>query len=174
MLIGNDLREYGVDLYNPTRFEITLKEGTKYIVSTSKGLESMTDVYGHTISYTENSITHSDGGSITFERGEGNRIEWITDIFGRKIEYIYGEDGMLEKVIRHGNDPVAIGMAYNYTGLDDKITLKEIKAPDGTVLGSFDRTLTAQPHLFVKSTAAQHITALQVARPHSLFRSRRI
>jgi len=44
----------------------------------------------------------------------------------------------------------------------------------GYTLEELDRTLTAQPHLFVKSTAAQHITALQVARPHSLFRSRRI
>jgi hypothetical protein len=43
-LTGSYLREYADDLYRPTRFRITLPEGTKYIVSMNRGLESMTDV----------------------------------------------------------------------------------------------------------------------------------
>ncbi len=49
MLIGNQLREYGVELYNPTRFRITMKDGTQYVVSTQNGLESMTDTNGHSL-----------------------------------------------------------------------------------------------------------------------------
>jgi len=143
MLVENSLRIWGTDLYEPTRFRITLKDGTQYIVSTTKGLESMIDVYGNSVSYSENGISHSSGASISFERGTDNRIEKITDQLGRTIEYYYDADGMLEKVIQKGTEPLAMrtisNLAYASAGFEQPV-LKTIKAPDGTELGSFEYT----------------------------------
>ncbi len=91
MLIGSELREWGVGLYNPTSFRYTRPDGTVFIIS-DKGLESVTDVYGHKIAYNNNGVHHSSGVSIEFTRGADNRIEKITGPYGRQIEYHYTED----------------------------------------------------------------------------------
>ena len=133
MLVNNQLLEYGADPYEPVRFKLTRPDGTVYIVNMETGLESMTDVYGHTITYSEDGITSSSGVGISFERGEGNRIEKITDYFGREITYHYNEEGMLEKAVQTGSVNPYL---HEYVYLGAK--LAAIKAPDGIRLGSFE------------------------------------
>lgn len=141
MLINSKLYQYGTDPFEPSRFKLTKKDGTQYIINTASGLESVTDVYGHTVSYDKNGIHSSSGASISFQRGVGNRIEKITDQLGMTIEYYYDDDGMLEKLVRSGTEPFAVRTLNNYAyakGIFTQPVLKEIKAPDETVLGSFE------------------------------------
>ncbi|GBC61016.1 hypothetical protein DENIS_1976 [Desulfonema ishimotonii] len=139
---GGDLWEYGIRPFEPKRFRLTLPDGRAYVLDTDRGLESMTDVYGRTVSYDNDGIHHSSGVSITFTRGAGNRIETITDGWGREVTYHYGADGTLEKVVQEeGGLPGPIRYLGNYAcqqGMAEKPVLKEIRAPDGTVLGTFE------------------------------------
>ncbi|MDY6905890.1 MAG: PASTA domain-containing protein, partial [Thermodesulfobacteriota bacterium] len=56
MLVGGQLREYGTDLFQPQRFQLTRPDGTVYILNRNTGIERITDIHGHTVEYTENSI----------------------------------------------------------------------------------------------------------------------
>ncbi|MCP4133710.1 MAG: PASTA domain-containing protein, partial [bacterium] len=140
MLLYGRIYDIDMKLYNPKRFRYTDVDGTVYVINTEKGIESITDVYGHAVTYSENGISHSSGISISFERDSSNRIETIKDPFGKEYDYYYGDDGILEKVIERGDGPQLFRMMANYSSckgfMQNKI--KEIKAPDGTALGSFE------------------------------------
>ncbi|MCP4692272.1 MAG: hypothetical protein GY859_29780, partial [Desulfobacterales bacterium] len=139
LLHGSELREWGVNPYTPKRFRYTRPDGTVYIIS-DKGLESVTDVYGHKMTYNNNGIHHSSGMSIEFTRGADNRIEKITGPYGRQIEYHYTEDGMLERVIQVGGEPPQLRLINKYgydLGVFERPVIKSIIAPDGTDLCTF-------------------------------------
>ena len=128
--------------YNPTLFKLTLDDGSVYLFDKEKGLLSMTDPYGHAIAYSDDGISHSSGASLSFERDtSSDRIERIVDELGRTIEYQYGDDGMLEQVIQKGGGSYAARVLENYAynkGLNEVPVLKDIIAPDGTRLGTFE------------------------------------
>ena len=129
------------DPYNPTLFRLTLEDGSVYLFDKEKGLLSMTDPYGHAIAYSDDGISHSSGAILSFERDTENRIERIVDQLGRTIEYRYGEDGMLEQVIQKGGGSYAARVLENYAynmGINEIPVLKDIIAPDGTRLGTFE------------------------------------
>jgi len=141
----------GTDIfvYNPGRFELTRPDGTVYVISTGTGIERMTDSHGHTVDYDEGGVHHTSRdengevrtASIGFERDDTGRIRRITGPDGRETEYHYDENGMLEKVIQVGEGSPTDRMLSNYAyahGAADRPLIKEIKAPDGTVLGSFE------------------------------------
>ncbi len=141
MLVGDRLMQWGTDPYQPVRFRYTKPDGTTYILNTETGIESITDIYGNSITYTSSSITASSGVSISIERGAGDRIERITDPLGRTVEYHYDARGMLEKVVQTGPEPELFRTLarYGYTaGLFGASKLEDIVAPDGTVLGRFE------------------------------------
>ncbi|MCP4138554.1 MAG: hypothetical protein GY754_46780, partial [bacterium] len=141
MLLHGSIYDVDMRLYNPSRFRYTAVDGKIFIINTEKGLESVTDTYGHTISYDDDSIKHSSGATIAIERGTGNRIETISDQLGRTYEYHYNEDGVLDRVVQKGDGPMALRFAgaYSYNmGITEKPVLKAIKAPDGTELGQFE------------------------------------
>ena len=127
--------------YNPTRFKLTLEDGSVYLFDKDKGLLSMTDPYGHAIEYSDDGISHSSGASLSFERDTESRIEQVVDQLGRTIEYQYDDDGMLEQVIQKGGGSYAVKVLENYAyskGVNEVPILKDIIAPDGTYLGTFE------------------------------------
>ncbi len=128
-----------IHLFRPQR---PLNDGSIYIFDTLKGLLSMTDPYGHAIAYSDDGISHSSGASLMFERDTtSERIKRIVDQLGREIEYRYGDDGMLEQVIQKGGGSYAVRVLENYVynkGLNEVPVLKEIIAPDGPRLGTFE------------------------------------
>ncbi len=130
------------DVYSPARFEYTRPDGTVYVISTEKGIESMTDVSGNTVIYGENGITHSSGAGIGFERDTSGRIRTVTDEYGRKTEYHYDENGMLTQVTQSddqsGFAQMLSNCSYSAGTSGSPPVIKEIKAPDGTVLGTFE------------------------------------
>lgn len=136
---GGILTTYDGDIYNPTRFEYTRPDGTVYVIS-ENGIESMTDVNGNTVTYGENGITHSSGAGIGFERDTTGRIKTVTGPHGRKTEYHYDENGVLERVIQPGGESFQERMLANYAyqATGERPLIKEIKAPDVTVLGKFE------------------------------------
>ncbi|MCP4130822.1 MAG: hypothetical protein GY754_07555, partial [bacterium] len=140
MLLHGNIYDIDMRLFNPSRFSYTAVDGTVYVINSKKGIESITDTYGRTVNYNEDGISHSSGISIAFERDSSNRIETVKGPFGKEYEYRYGDDGMLEKVVEKGDGPQLFRMMGNYTyckGFMRK-RIKEIKAPDGKVLGSFE------------------------------------
>ncbi|MGA1840629.1 MAG: RHS repeat-associated core domain-containing protein, partial [bacterium] len=148
LLQADTITDYdGITIYNPKRFKLTTREGTVYVINSETGIESITDQYGHTISYDDAGIHHSSGVSIAFERGVGNRIERIKDPQGRTIEYHYDEEGYLEKIVQNGGmtGQERIMAQYSYAGEGKSLfgdslkrDLRKIIAPDGTELGQFE------------------------------------
>ena len=138
---GGTLMDWEGTEYAPTRFKLTLEDGTMYIINQQTGIESITDPYGHQISYSDTQIAHSSGDVLSIERDTSNHIERITDQLGRTIEYHYDENGMLEQVIQHGEGSYATRVLEHYAyqqGVAEQPVLKDILAPDGTRLGTFE------------------------------------
>ncbi|MCP4398254.1 MAG: RHS repeat protein [bacterium] len=110
----------------------------------------MTDPYGHAIASSDDGISHShstgsgqaSGASLVFERDTtSERIERIVNQLGREIEYRYGDDGMLKQVIQKGEGPYAAKVLESYVyqkRAKEAPVLKDILAPDGTRLGTFE------------------------------------
>lgn len=134
MMINNELLEYGTDPYQPVRFRLTRPDGTVYVVHMENGLESMTDVYGHTITYGQDGITHSSGVSLSFERDTENRIQTVTDYFGRTVTYHYNAQGLLEKAVQSGE----VSPFFHRYLYEMGTRLEAITTPDGTNLGTFE------------------------------------
>ena len=140
MMLYNQLFQYGTDPYDPVRFKLTRPDGTVYIVHMENGLESMTDVYGHTVTYSQDGITHSSGVSLSFSRDADNRIETVTDSFGRTVTYHYDQNGMLEKAVQSTTvNPYLHRYVYE---MGTRLTA--ITAPDGANLGSFEYDLNGR------------------------------
>lgn len=87
--------------YNPTKFELTTKHGTKYSIDKNTGVDKITYNNGEYVTITNDGIIHSSGKKVEFIRDEenGNRITSITDFAGNKVEYKYDEKGDLVEVI---------------------------------------------------------------------------
>lgn len=94
------VRLLGVDFadYDPTRYKLTDKDGTTYVVNQTTGLETITDLNGNTITFGPNGIIHSAGKSVTFARDPDGRITTITDPMGHTIRYAYDFYGDLTSV----------------------------------------------------------------------------
>lgn len=138
---GGTLMDWEGRAYAPTRFKLTLEDGTVYIINQQTGIERITDPYGHQISYSDTQIAHSSGDVLTIERDTSSRVERMTDQLGRTIEYHYDEHGMLEQVIQKGEGSYATRVLEHYAyqqGVAEQPVLQDILAPDGTRLGTFE------------------------------------
>ena len=87
------------DLYDPNRWKLTMPDGTVFIIDEAKGIESISDPKGNTLTYTATGITHSDGTGLSIERDALGRIQRITDPAGASVRYFYDFYGDLVKVI---------------------------------------------------------------------------
>ncbi|HZS44651.1 MAG TPA: DUF6531 domain-containing protein, partial [Blastocatellia bacterium] len=86
------------NLFNPTRFKLTVAEGYSYLIDQGFGVQSITDPNGNTLTINPNGITHSNGESIAFTRDAIGRITQITDLAGHSIIYNYDTNGDLHSV----------------------------------------------------------------------------
>lgn len=84
-----------VDIYNPTRFQLTTVEGYVYVIDQKTGLQSMVDPNGNTVNVSANGIIHSSGKSVAFTRDALGRITKITDPLGASMSYAYDANGDL-------------------------------------------------------------------------------
>ena len=93
-----ELYDYGMNLYDPNRYQLTTLDGTVYIINQQTGLESIKDTNGNTITFGPNGIIHSAGKSVTFTRDAQGRITTITDPLGNTIQFEYDYYGDLVSV----------------------------------------------------------------------------
>ena len=100
-----------MDLFDPDRYELTLKDGRKLEIAEIDGLEKMTDRNDNYLEITEDGIIHSSGKSVTFTRDSEDRIATITDPAGNTIHYAYDADGNLTGVTDQENYTTTF--AYN-------------------------------------------------------------
>jgi fibro-slime domain-containing protein/RHS repeat-associated protein len=84
-----------VDVYNPTRFQLTTADGTSYIIDEKAGVLSMRDLNNNTLTITPQGIIHSSGKSVVFTRDSLGRITQITDPLGNAMVYTYDANGDL-------------------------------------------------------------------------------
>ena len=90
-------------VYNPTRWKYTAPNGTVYVIGKS-GIESITDAFGHTLSFSDSGIQSSDGQGVTIIRDAEGRVTSITDPMGKSMTYQYDFYGDLTSVTdRDGN-----------------------------------------------------------------------
>jgi RHS repeat-associated protein len=92
------LYDYGFNIYNPDRYQLTAVDGAVYIINQQTGLESIKDTNGNTITFGLGGIIHSTGKSVTFTRDAQGRITTITDPMGNTIKYEYDYYGDLVSV----------------------------------------------------------------------------
>jgi fibro-slime domain-containing protein/RHS repeat-associated protein len=84
-----------VDVYNPTRFQLTTGDGTSFIIDEKTGLQSLRDPNNNTLTITPQGIIHSSGKSVVFSRDSLGRITQITDPLGNAMVYSYDANGDL-------------------------------------------------------------------------------
>jgi fibro-slime domain-containing protein/RHS repeat-associated protein len=100
-----------VDVYNPTRFQLTTADGASYILDEHAGLQSMRDLNNNTLTITPGGIIHSSGKSVVFTRDALGRITQITDPLGNPMIYSYDANGDL--VSFHDRENKTSTFTYN-------------------------------------------------------------
>ena len=105
---GN-LYDSGFNIFNPTRFVLTTRDGRVLHLDTTLGLVSESDPSGNTLNVDNTGVHASNGQSITFTRDALNRISQITGPAGQTLAYAYSAAGDLSTF----TDPD--GRVINYT-----------------------------------------------------------
>ena len=144
-LSGNTLVNTGdfINPVDPSRYRLTTKAGYIYDLDQDFGIETVTTPNGHTLSYTDNGIFHSDGKSVLFNRDDEGRIQSITDPSGNERSYTYNSRGDL--VIAADQVNAATSYTYNRShGLLDVIdplgrtVVKNLYDDDGRLIAQED------------------------------------
>lgn len=121
-------------LFDPDLFEFTSQEGYRYILSEAKGLRSVTDPNGNTLTLTTNGITWTNSLSasvgdgqgevtVTFQRDSLGRITNIVDALGHAMTYNYDTNGdLITFTDRAGNTN-----GFTYDGKHQLLTLADAR-----------------------------------------------
>jgi YD repeat-containing protein len=129
--------------FDPERYVYTTRDGIRMTINRLTGLESISDLNGNTLTFTENGITHSNGRGVDFDKDEEGRIESIADLVGNTVQYEYDARGDLVAVtVRMGNTSrYAYDYRHNMTGLTDamgNILLRTEYDDEGRIVAQID------------------------------------
>lgn len=91
------------ELFNPSRFKLTLPDGREMVIVRDQGLESLRDRHGNAVTFSAGGITHSSGVGITIDRDGQGRVTRISDPAGYEVEYFYDGDNDLVRVSEPGD-----------------------------------------------------------------------
>ncbi|HUL53425.1 MAG TPA: Ig-like domain-containing protein, partial [Opitutaceae bacterium] len=106
----NDLTtdDLGLVVFNPTRFRLTTRDGTAYILDERLGLLEMRDLNGNTLVLSRDgqdglaavvSSQAAPGGpvvrTVTIHRDDTGQVDYIRDPAGHDLDYVYDEQGRL-------------------------------------------------------------------------------
>ena len=105
------------EIFNPTRFRLTTKDGTVFILDQTLGLLQMNDLTGNTLVLNrdaQNRVTSvvstqaAPSGnivtSITVHRDATGRVDYIRDPAGKDLDYTYDVSGRLETFVDRENN----------------------------------------------------------------------
>jgi RHS repeat-associated protein len=112
-------------------WDLTLQDGTVYVMGDIAPLQAIRDRYGNTVTITRSGgqignitkITSPNGRWITFSYDGSNRITQATDNIGRTVGYTYDASGRLWKV----TDPANGVTEYTYDTSHRMLTLKDAR-----------------------------------------------
>ena len=111
--------------YDPDVYLLTTREGIKYTISQSQGIQRVEDAAGNVVSITPGGIRSSAGRSIEFQRDAAGRIISIVDPKGALLAYTYDALGRLSSA----RDALGQVTSYQYSGNSALITA--VIAPGG-------------------------------------------
>jgi RHS repeat-associated protein len=92
---GGLLGALGGEGINPDNYTLTTAAGTKYRYNQTTGLQTITDLNGNTVTFTDAGIQHSSGVEVTFQRDNRGRITAINSPDGQTLRYAYNAAGDL-------------------------------------------------------------------------------
>jgi RHS repeat-associated protein len=113
-------------LYDPTLYRLTLPDGRAFVVDQQRGVQSLRDLNGNTLTVGPGGITHSSGKGVVFVRDGQGRITSITDPSGNDMSYGYDPSGDLTAY----TDRESHATTFTYESAFPH-HLKEIKDPLG-------------------------------------------
>lgn len=96
--------------FNPRRFTLTEKNGTRWVLDEIDGLISGADRNGNSLTVTSDAITHSAGVRVGLERDGLGRIRRIIDPAGNALTYEYDLAGDLASF----TDQTSVKTQYTY------------------------------------------------------------
>ncbi len=105
------------DEYDPDTYLLTTREGVKYTISQSQGIQKVEDASG-VLTLSASGIRSSSGRSVAFERDAGGRITAIVDGKGARLTYRYDSAGRLVSA----QDAMGQTTSYQYAGDSSLIT----------------------------------------------------
>ncbi len=85
-------------VYDPQRFVLTAKDGTRYLLDRTSGLVSAKDRNDNTVTVSADGVVSSSGPGISFERDDQGGIERIVGPDGASVTYGYDAVGDLVAV----------------------------------------------------------------------------
>lgn len=101
----------GAYIIDPDEYILTTQEGYEFYLIQGEGLKQVKDPNGHTLTYSQNGITHSAGKSVQFLRDNAGRIKEVIDPMGKKLRYTRNNKGDLTAVT--GRDGYTVSYTYN-------------------------------------------------------------
>ena len=102
---------FGTDgTYDPQRFVLTDRFGTKYSLVVGEGLRKVEDRTGASVTVSETGISSSSGPVVSIDRDAAGRIRTVTDPDGKVITYRYDAAGDLVEII--DRDGTTIELRY--------------------------------------------------------------
>jgi len=104
---------------NPMLYQLTLEDGTQYLINKATGLQSITDPNGNVLSFSKAGITSSTGKGIAFTRDGLGRITAITDPSGKQLNYAYSAAGDLASSTDRDNNT----SSYTYNSSHGLLTV---------------------------------------------------
>lgn len=96
--------------YDPQRFVLTDRFGTKYTLVVGEGLRKVEDRTGASVTVSETGITSSSGPVVTIDRDAVGRIRAVTDPDGKAITYRYDTAGDLVEIT--DRDGTVVDLSY--------------------------------------------------------------
>jgi RHS repeat-associated protein/uncharacterized repeat protein (TIGR01451 family) len=126
---GNLYGGIGGPVFNPTRFTLTARDGTVYLLDGASGLVSETDRNGNTVTVDAAGIHSSLGPSLTFTRDSTGRITKLTHPDGSTVLYGYNGAGDLVSVTDENGNVVTFSYDANHN-------MQVSKGPSGNPIRS--------------------------------------
>ncbi|HYI07641.1 MAG TPA: PKD domain-containing protein [Thermoanaerobaculia bacterium] len=113
-----DLITSDVEIYDPSRFELTDEDGIVYEIDERLGVRKITDRAKNTLTISSTGVVHSTGRSVSFGRDSAGRISTITDAEGKILRYTYDGSGDLVTVTDQSNRATTFTYNSNHGILD--------------------------------------------------------
>jgi len=108
--------EFGFQPFNPSRYRLTIADGTRYTLDEAIGLIELRDLDGNSlllnrdaarrvtgVTTTQNAAGGAITRSISIIRDGSGRVDYIRDLAGKDLDYIYDGQGRLEAFVDRGN-----------------------------------------------------------------------